>query len=491
MVSVPNRQMRFRLLFHLAVVLVLLAGCSIEQPQEVTVQAQVFEDAFIVAELGDEKVYVEDFRKRFLELHRDPADAKQQGLEEHKRFLEEEFIGPYLKLQCAYDKGYGNNPAYERIVNSAMSKGGAYELYNREVVNKVITTEVKMNYYNQMKQELKAENIQEIPPFEEMEKEIIEKLQRRGEIVQKIDLRRIEYSEQLFEEWQVVFHTEALRDLLSRIERQRVTGEQCVSYDELPMVLASYPGGQITTKDVMAVWPGKTGPVTEKVGPQDEDMIDTVVKKILTGRLFVEKAKQIGIHELPFMKERRAELYKTTLIDAVQRDEIWNKILIKQDEVEKYYEEHKDKDLAIPAVVIVREYYVKELDEAQRIWDGLRAVEDPNERSEAFREFAKERYREGKRNIIDYDGMRGPVGDIAFGMEIGEMEGPIQFGKSYVIFQLLEKKPPIQPTLIGATNVIIKKLKEEKAKPATKKWLTALRQQYPVKINEDALMRAF
>lgn len=240
----------------------------------------------------------------------------------------------------------------------------------------------------------------------------------------------------------------------------------------------------------MGVWPGKTGSIIEKVRPQDENMIDIVVKKILSGRLFMEKAKQIGIYELPFMKEKQAELYKTTLIDAVQRDEIWNKIFIKQDEVEKYYEEHKDKDLAIPSVVIVREYYVKELEDAQRIWDGLRAVEDPNERSEAFREFAKERYREGKRNIIDYDGMRGPVGDLAFGMEIGEIEGPVQFGKSYVIFQLLEKKPPIQPTLIGATNAIIKKLKEEKAKPATKKWLTTLRQQYPVKIYEDALMRA-
>lgn len=488
MVSLLNRQKRFRLLFHLAVVLVLLAGCSIEQPQEVTVQAQVSEDAFVVAELGDEKVYAEDLRKRFLELNQDPADAKQQGLEERKRFLEEEFIGPYLKLQCAYDKGYGNNPAYERIVDRTMGREGANELYNREVVNKVITTEVKMNYYNQMKQELKAEHIQEIPPFEEMEKEIIEKLQR--EMAKKIDLRRVEYSEQLFEEWQVVFHSEALRDLLSRIERQRVTGEQCVSYDELPMVLASYPGGQITTKDVMDVWPGRKGPITARVRPQDEGMIETVVKKMLSGRLFMEKAKQIGIHELPSMKEKQAELYKTTLINAVQRDEIWNKISIGQDEIEQYFEEHKD-ELAIPAVVIVREYYVKELDEAQRIWDGLRAVEDPDERSEALRELAKERYREGKRNIIDYDGMRGPVGDIAFGMQIGEMEGPIQFGKSYVIFQLLEKKPPIQPTLIGATDLITKKLKEEKAKPATKKWLTALRQQYPVKIYEDALMRAF
>lgn len=490
MVSVPNRQMRFRFLFHLAVVLVLLAGCHVEKEEKVSVQRKVSEDAFVVAELGDEKVYAEGFRKRFLELNQDPADAKQQGLEERKRFLEEEFIEPYLKLQCAYDKGYGNNPAYERIVDRAMSKEGAYELYKREVVNKVITTEVKMNYYNQMKQELKAEHIQEIAPFEEMEKEIIEKLQR--EMAQKIDLRRVEYSEQLFEERQVVFHTEALRDLLSRIEQQRVTGEQCVSYDELPMVLASYPGGrQITTKDVMAVWPGRKGPITERVRPQDKDMIETVVKKILSGRLFMEKAKQIGILELPSMKEKQAELYKTMLINAVQRDEIWNKISIEQDEIEKYYEEHKDKDLAIPAVAIVREYYVKELDEAQRIWDGLRAVEDPNERSEALRELAKERYREGKRNVIDYDDMRGPVGDIAFGMQIGEMEGPVQFGKSYVIFQLLEKKPPIQPSLIGATDPITKKLKKEKAKPATKKWLTSLRQQYPVKIYEDALMRAF
>ena len=164
---------------------------------------------------------------------------------------------------------------------------------------------------------------------------------------------------------------------------------------------------------------------------------------------FNESLKQLGITE---------EEYLTIVEDTMTVEEYYrlkqSEIEISDEEVEAYYNEHKEDLTQVRASHILVDTEEEAINIIQRIEEG-----------EEFEELAKELSQDpgsavngGDLNFFNKEMMVEPFGDVALGQEIGEISEPVETEFGYHIIKTTDKNE----TLDDVKDIIVEILQSEK-----------------------------
>lgn len=123
--------------------LVLLVGCAKKDT---------------VATVGKESITTEDFKKAFSERFRGEENAKARTLDERKKFLSEMAI-QLAKYQEAEARGIDKRPDVKDEIEKMAKRKALDILYNKKIMDAVVTDENAKKFYDMSANELKARHI--------------------------------------------------------------------------------------------------------------------------------------------------------------------------------------------------------------------------------------------------------------------------------------------------------------------------------------------
>lgn len=138
-----RRLMRWGLILSLATIFIL--GCARKERR-------------VVARVDGEKIYLDDFKTQFIRKHRNEENAEKQPMGVQKEFLQT-MIDKELKILFAYQKHYDTREEYKKAVDDVMNRAAIEELYQKDIVDKIVTRAEKRELYNRLAEELRARHI--------------------------------------------------------------------------------------------------------------------------------------------------------------------------------------------------------------------------------------------------------------------------------------------------------------------------------------------
>ncbi|TFB08529.1 hypothetical protein E3V08_03655 [Candidatus Atribacteria bacterium MT.SAG.1] len=227
---------------------------------------------------------------------------------------------------------------------------------------------------------------------------------------------------------------------------------------------------------------------------------EELLENILKERILVQRAQKIGLEKdekvssqikavIEQVRKESEEKIKIntqqTLIDAVMKVEIYDKIKLSEEEIAEYYKENKEEFIKDEEYHL-RHILVETLEEAKAILEKIRGGAD-------FAELAKEKSigpsgkQGGDLGFIARGITIKPFEDAAFVLKPGEISEVVKTQFGYHIIKLEEISPERQKTLEEAKVDIEFILFPEKQRQAFTRWLSSLRDEAQVKIKEELL----
>lgn len=179
------------------------------------------------------------------------------------------------------------------------------------------------------------------------------------------------------------------------------------------------------------------------------------------------------------------DVRKQIKIAKLMNSEVRSKVLISEDEVSKYFEEHRGDFQAAPAKVHIRQIFLSVkpdasdddvsaiLDNATRIVKELRGGADFAEMAKAHSEHPSAA-NGGELGTFQEGQLAAPF-DAAFDMAAGEISDPIRFDDGFHIIYVETKTGGEENALQNARSDIRRKLFEQKADALYKEWMAELK----------------
>ncbi|GAK49236.1 PpiC-type peptidyl-prolyl cis-trans isomerase [Candidatus Moduliflexus flocculans] len=179
------------------------------------------------------------------------------------------------------------------------------------------------------------------------------------------------------------------------------------------------------------------------------------------------------------------DVRKQIKIAKLMNSEVRSKVLISEDEVSKYFEEHRGDFQAAPAKVHIRQIFLSVkpgasdddvsaiLDNAARIVKELRGGADFAEMAKAHSEHPSAA-NGGELGTFQEGQLAAPF-DAAFNMAAGEISDPIRFDDGFHIIYVETKTGGEENALQNARTDIRRKLFEQKADALYKEWMAELK----------------
>jgi len=221
---------------------------------------------------------------------------------------------------------------------------------------------------------------------------------------------------------------------------------------------------------------------------------------MLKERILVQRAQEIRLEEdenvasqikaaiKQIRKDEEEKIKISTqkaFIDAAIKMEIYDKVKLSEEEISEYYKENKE------AFIKDEEYHLRHIlvetqEEAEAILEKIRGGAD-------FAELAKEnslcpsREKGGDLGFITRGMTIKPFEDAAFALKPGEISEVVKTQFGYHIIKLEEISPECQKTLEEAKVGIEFILLPEKQQQAFTRWLSSLKDEAQVKIEEELL----
>jgi parvulin-like peptidyl-prolyl isomerase len=113
----------------------------------------------IVAKVGSLKIMGEEFKQEFIKRYRSEDAAKRQSFEERKNYLNQ-MIEKDLMLADAYRKGLDKKEDIVKAADEAQERTAVQQiLYEKEIVDKIITEKALKDYYDKLGEEIHARHI--------------------------------------------------------------------------------------------------------------------------------------------------------------------------------------------------------------------------------------------------------------------------------------------------------------------------------------------
>ena len=217
----------------------------------------------------------------------------------------------------------------------------------------------------------------------------------------------------------------------------RAPGESLTD-EEAATTLYTYTGGAITAGDYIRIFelakkPPALGDSARVVG---------AARKVAANALIWQAARGAGYDTREEMISWRQRKERDLLIQALRRIEATGKILVTDDEVKQYYEEHPD-DFRRPTQVWLDEILVETREEGEEVRRRLEA-------GETFADLAA-LTRRGEGTELHLHSYEAPVyGDLvpqAAGAAIGQLVGPLGVKGGYSVFRVRERSGGEQRSL--------------------------------------------
>ncbi|MDI6637384.1 MAG: peptidyl-prolyl cis-trans isomerase [Bacillota bacterium] len=184
------------------------------------------------------------------------------------------------------------------------------------------------------------------------------------------------------------------------------------------------------------------------------------------------------------LDDLRDQIRTNLLLEAIASKDV----TVSDDEVKKYYEEHKD-EFKEPEQVRARHILVKDEKTAKEIEKELAGGADFAELAKAKSEDPGSKDKGGDLGYFERGAMDPAFEKAAFALKIGETSGPVKSSFGYHIIRVEDRKPERIPPLEEVRNEVVKRLKREKAKPASTV-ISELKDAAQIKINDKALQDA-
>jgi parvulin-like peptidyl-prolyl isomerase len=315
--------------------------------------------------------------------------------------------------------------------------------------------------------------------YEEMKSQLRNQLQgqKKGELQAKAEA----YVEDLKVKNNLVLNEENL-NLLSQKKTQGNATLESLTDEEKSAVLVSYKGGEMTMADYLE-WETT---IPEKVRARATDIkgLTRQIEGKLINEFLVAKAKALGLNKkdtvVQQVRKRRDDLMVKELNTSIE-----NSVKITEEDVQSYFEQHKD-EYVLPEQVNIREIMVKDKALAENLLGRMKRganiaslAEEHSERSWAAKK--------GGEFGFFTENQYGPLGTEAFKLKVGEFGGPIKVQGGYSVFKVIDRQKPRPQTYDEARPVIERKLELERKEAAFEDFVASLREQTPVDIDVEVL----
>ncbi len=258
---------------------------------------------------------------------------------------------------------------------------------------------------------------------------------------------------------------------------------------------APAPAAEDHSKDILAKMGDKVITVGDiedelsKIPPQflshftDPVRKQQYIQSIVDRMLFAEEAKAKGLMEREDVKEK-INSYVERILYSEYLKTLTDGLTVTDEEVAKYYEANKDAFMA-PERIKAKHILVKTEEEALNVKAELDKGADWDELAKKYSTDKSNATRGGDLGYFSRGRMVKEFDDVAFGLEVGKIGGPVKTQFGYHLIKVEDKKPAEQQTLEQVDKQVRTKLqgmeREQKMDEARK----SLTEKYHLTVNWD------
>ncbi len=247
--------------------------------------------------------------------------------------------------------------------------------------------------------------------------------------------------------------------------------------------------GQPYNKDWIINEVEKLGP-SQRPSVQSRNDFGTLLDNMVIHYLIIEYGHKHHYDQEQKFKDDLVAVRDRILYNSFVRDEINKKLVANDEELQKYYDDHKADRYSDKEKVVVREVYVKDKSLADKVYKQIKAGQDIGLLARKYSERKSAKERDGELPPFAA-GRYGEMGKKAFQLKPGEISEPIQLGTGWSIIQLKHKTAagPIAYEKVKArVRTDINRELREKQTTATYQTLLA---KYGVTVNYDAAIDTY
>ncbi|MGB9716206.1 MAG: peptidylprolyl isomerase [Thermodesulfovibrionales bacterium] len=430
------------MLFALCSLLFFLSGCASFSHRE-----------NILAFVNGEPIVEDDLKYSLQIAHRreDLSSAKELNL---SKFIQK-MVDDRLIIQEARSMGMEEYPEVKQAIEKYILRESVTRLYNEEVVKKVTVSEDEIiDYYKKKSPDENLENL----------RTSIEKHLRK----QKERERGDEYLRYLKEH-----HTIKVdQGLLSLITLEENNNEKIDLSEE--RILAGVNGYTLTVRDFIAL--AKSYPKKSK----EEILNDWIDRKVIDSEA-LNRHYELKTDLKDMVERYKGQVLKNTFIKRI----IIPQVNISDEILEEYYLSHKE-NFKKPNLFKIQQITVNTKEDAE---DILKSLQDGAD----FSWLAKKRSVDssaqngGDIGWLTKAEMQEPVKRVIETLNAGDISQVFKIDSQYRIIKLLDVKEGDVEKFEKVKNEVYKKVFEEKVNNLLDEYISLLKKDADIKINEEAI----
>jgi len=225
----------------------------------------------------------------------------------------------------------------------------------------------------------------------------------------------------------------------------------------------------------------------EKARYRGEEGHNQFLNELIRKKLMLQNARKMELDKDAEVQRKIESLMhdvtERVLIEALIKQEVWDKVVVTDKEAKAYYDEHKD-EFAEKEKIRIRHIPVKTEAEAQQILQELGKGTD-------FAELAKERLidqnaakRGGDLGYFERGKLLPEFERVGFGLNIGEVSDVVKTKFGYHIIKLEDKKDASSKEFYEVSDEIREKLISGKQQMEYQKWIQQMEEKAKIEINE-------
>lgn len=217
-------------------------------------------------------------------------------------------------------------------------------------------------------------------------------------------------------------------------------------------------------------------------GPEGQKrFLEDVIKR----ELLLQEASRRQMENRPDIQERLSDFRKRLLLEALLAEEIERKVNVSDQEVEEYFKAHPEEFQADR--IRARHILVKNEGEAREIQARLQQKEKFEDLARRLSQDKGSRDQGGDLGYFSRGQMVPEFEKAAFGLKPGEVSGIIKTPYGYHLIKVVDRQRSRPYKFEEVKDQLKQKLLADKQRRRFEEWLTQLRSQAQVKVEEGLL----
>jgi len=255
------------------------------------------------------------------------------------------------------------------------------------------------------------------------------------------------------------------------------------------MIICTYTDGSMTLGDFAELYEAVGLPERPRRDKGKEAIVQLVHRKVFDEVLAAYAEQQVKVLEIPEVKEAYDLRKEQFLVQRLYQDQIADKVVVSQPEIEEYYNEHKD-EIVVPEQRDFSIVLVGDEATANEVATRAKSGADFHQLVMKYSKDPQVEENKGRTGLV-YNGSYPDYDAVAFTLpHVGAVSDPFQTSRGWAVIKLEEIKQPETPTLIEARQTIELTLKDIEAKRIFEEKIEEWREGYPIDISEKNLKKA-